>query len=194
MRQTGQFRVAESEGGWRRFDATQSYRVIPPGYVWDACIRMAPLVGVHVCDSYVRGRAAMRGAVLGLVDVVNEHDKPELGSGALQRYLAEAVLFPTALLPGQGVTWNAIDSTHALATVTDGVTTASLQFEFGSTGDIVAVSTRKRYRAEDGRYVERTWGGAYRRYDARGGMRIPLEAEVYWETDGARTTSCDSPK
>jgi uncharacterized protein DUF6920 len=98
--QTGEFNLRGSSDGWRPCRAMQCYSVTPPGYVWDAHIGMAPLVDVRVRDAYVAGHGTMRGAVVSLVPVVDEHDKRELDAGALQRYLAETPWFPTALLPG----------------------------------------------------------------------------------------------
>ena len=45
------------------------------------------------------------------------------------RYVAEAPLVPTALLPGPGVTWTGIATTAQL-TVVDGAVSATLRFRF----------------------------------------------------------------
>jgi hypothetical protein len=116
--------------------------------------------------------------------MVNERDCSELNAGALQRYLAEAPMFPTALLPSQGVSWDAIDDTHACACIGDGVTTTQLDFEFADSGEIVGVSTPSRYRSVNGHYVSSPWGGRYRRYETLYGMRVPIEADVHWLVDG----------
>ena len=190
LAQTGRFRSRESAdpaAGWQRFTATQVFTVEPPGFVWDARIRMAPLVSVRVRDAYVEGHASMLGALLAVAPVVNESDRRELRAGALQRYLAESVWFPTALLPRDGLAWSPIDDSHARATLSDGETSASLDFEFGPGGEIVGAHTTSRLRAvagEKGRYQELPWGGRYRRYEDRGGIRVPVESEVYWVVDG----------
>ena len=61
---------------------------------------------------------------------------PELNSGALHRYLAEAVWYPTALLPQAGVQWSPIDEHSALATLTDNGETVSLEFRFNDAGEV----------------------------------------------------------
>ena len=187
--QTGRFRTEASgdpAAGWRPFEARQVFTAEPPGFVWDARVRMAPLASVRVRDGYVRGAATMRGAVLGLLPVVDEPDGADLRAGALQRYLAEAVWLPTALLPGPRLSWSPIDDAHARATLVDGSTTVSLDFEFGAGGEIAGSDTPARRRAETGkgRYVTQPWGGRYRAYVDRGGMRVPLESEVYWVVGG----------
>lgn len=188
--QRGQFRSKESpdtEAGWQPFTATQVFSAAPPGFVWDARIRMGPLVSVWVRDGYAEGRASMLGALLAVAPVVDESDREELRAGALQRYLAESVWFPTALLPREGLTWNPLDDTHARATLTDASTSVSLDFEFGPGGEIVGAYTAGRLRSvagEKGRYEQLAWGGRYRGYEERDGMRVPTEAEVYWVVQG----------
>lgn len=188
--QRGEFRSKESsdtEAGWQPFTAIQVFGAGPPAFVWDARIRMAPLVRVWVRDAYVEGRASMLGAVLAAVPVVDESNREELRAGALQRYLAESVWFPTALLPSDSLTWSPVDDTHARAALTDGSTSVSLDFEFGSGSEIVGSYAAARLRSlpgEKGRYEQLAWGGRYRGYEERDGMRVPTESEVYWVVKG----------
>jgi hypothetical protein len=190
LAQSGQFRSKESpdpEAGWQPFEATELFTAEPPGFVWDARIRMAPLASVWVRDGYVGGRASMRGAMLGIVTVVEAADEPYLRSGALLRYLAESVWFPAALLPRAGLVWSPMDDSHARATLTDRETSVSLDFEFGPTGEIVSCHAPRRQRAvpgDPGAYQALPWGGRYSRYEDRGGIRVPLDSEVFWVVDG----------
>ena len=70
-----------------------------------------------------------------------------------QRYLAESVWLPTALLPSERLSWSAIDASHARATLQDGPVTVSLDFEIGLGGEILAVKAPSRARASSkGRY------------------------------------------
>jgi len=176
----GEFRVGDAEDGWSAYAAEQYFSSRPAGFVWDAGIRMAPLVDVRVRDAYVDGRGMMRGKILSLLPVIDESGKAELNEAALQRYLAEAVWFPTALLPGQGVQWSAIDDRRALATLTDGNTTVSLEFHFDETGEIAGVYSPGRYREVNGSYELTPWAGRYRDYGERSGMLVPLSGEVEW--------------
>jgi hypothetical protein len=186
--QMGEFRskeTADTEAGWHSFEARQVFSTSPPGLVWDARISLTPLGNVWVRDAYVSGHASLRAALFGLIPVASAADAAELRAGALQRYLAESVWFPTALLPSERLSWSAIDASHARATLKDGDVTVSLDFEFGLGGEIVAVKAGARARAlGKGRYEPLPWGGRYQRYEERGGMRIPLESEVYWVVNG----------
>jgi len=146
LSQTGEFNMGESKGGWLPFRATQHFTAPGPGFVWDARIFMMPLVSVDVRDGYVNGKGRMQAKILALIPVLNEGGKTELNESALQRYLAEAAWFPTALLPGQGVQWSEIDDNCALATLTDSGITVSLEFEFNEIGEITGVYAPGRYR------------------------------------------------
>jgi hypothetical protein len=93
------------------------------------------------------------------------------------RYLAEAAWYPTALLPGSGVEWEAIDDSTARASLSDGNTSVTLDFHFDAEGLIASVRSPARHK--DARTVL-PWQGWFRGYALRRGMRIPLEAEVEW--------------
>jgi hypothetical protein len=178
--QVGQFRARNADDGWSPFEAKQYFSARPPGFVWDAGIRMAPWLKVRVRDAYVTGHGSMQAKILSLVAMVHERGKAELNAGALQRYLAEAVWFPTALLPSAGVKWSAMDNHSAVATLSDFGSTVSLGFHFGDVDQITGVFTPGRYREVNGRYVLTPWAGQFRNYEEREGMRIPVEGDVEW--------------
>jgi hypothetical protein len=105
-----------------------------------------------------------------------------MNEGELLRYLAEAVWFPTALLPSAGVEWEAIDDRAARATLEDEANTASLVFHFDAEGLVERV-TGERYRQEDDAVAP--WIGTFDAYEWRDGFRIPTRASVAWElSDG----------
>lgn len=175
----GEFRL-RPDAKWSPFTAEQRFSVRPPGFVWDARIRMAPLVSVRVRDQYIAGEGAMLGKVAALVPVVNQRGTSEMAESALARYLGEALWFPAALLPAAGVVWTPIDDSTARATLTDGAITVSGDFRFASRGEIVDVRMT-RYRDVNGRGVltpfEAVVTGEYRRI---AGTMVPSAAEVAW--------------
>lgn len=174
----GEFRMRPG-GGWAPFEAVQHFTSRPPGFVWDARIRMLPLLSVRVRDSY-RSRAGMMLArVAGLVTVVDEGHSPEMAQSALARWLGEAVWFPTALLPGGGIHWEAVDDSTARATVMDGPVSASAEFHFAPTGEITGM-TAMRYRDVEGAAVLTPFAGSYGDYVRRAGVLVPATAEVAW--------------
>ena len=181
LTQEGGFRTSPSNEQWAKMTAVQHFSGAPPGFIWAARITIAPFMTVRVRDAYLEGQGSMQGEVLSLITIMNEHDKSELNEGALQRYLAEAVWFPTALLPSQGVMWSEIDDYTAKATITDSNTTISLDFLFNEAGEITGAYTPGRYREVNGNYKLTPWAGHFHKYELRNGIRIPVEAEVSWE-------------
>lgn len=179
VRWAGEFRTSR-EAGWKPFTAIQHFAVDPPGFVWDASVRMAPLVTVRVRDEYSNGIGAMLGKVGALVPVVDQRGTPEMAAGALGRFLAEMVWLPTALLPNTHVSWTPIDDSTARATLTDGVVAVHADFHFGRIGEIVAISM-ERYRDVNGHGVLTPFDARlhsdYRRID---GMMVPSAGEVAW--------------
>lgn len=175
--------LALRPGAWHPFDAEQHLAAEPPGFVWDATLRLAPLVAVRVRDSYLEGEGRMHGAVAGLVTLVDQHGTPELAAASLQRFLAEAVWLPTALLPRPGLRWSALDDRRARVTLRDRDTEVAMDFDFGPRGEIIGLFAR-RYRDEGGTPVLTPWIGHLGRYTRVHGMQVPTEVDVGWELRG----------
>ena len=178
--QRGELRINEQSGKWSRFSASQVVAAGPPGFVWNARVSVAPLLHVRVRDGYVAGRGSGAVALLSALTVASESDRPELNSGALHRYLAEAVWYPTALLPSAGVEWSAIDSTRALATLTDSDVSVSLEFRFNDVGEVSGIYAAERWGRFGGTYELVPWEGRFGNYTRKQGVLVPATAEVGW--------------
>ncbi|WP_435157447.1 DUF6920 family protein [Haladaptatus sp. DFWS20] len=178
LRQRGEFRLGEAKDSWKPFEATQHFTVNPPGFVWDAHIEMFPFISARALDMYQQGEGTLRAKVMSTVPVAKAGPNPKMNSGELLRYLAESVWFPTALLPSQGVKWEAIGQQSARATIEDAGANASLVFHFNDQNEVEKVHTDHRYRQEDRSY--QPWTGYFDNYQVRNGLRIPLDAEVEW--------------
>jgi hypothetical protein len=178
LTQEGQFNMSETEDKWSPFTATQSVTTQRPGFDWDARIQMAPGVSAFVHDSYVLGEGKLHASLLGLLTVADVGNTSQAARGELLRFFAEMPWYPTALLPSQGVRWEAIDETLARATLTDGATTVSLVFKFNAEGAIETMRAEARNRDE---LTTMPWNGRFWEYAIRDGMLIPLEGEVGWE-------------
>jgi len=180
MTQSGGFRASPEQAGWSPMQAEQYFSVRPRAFTWNARITMLPGVAINVLDAYHDGRGGMRGKILALLPLMDVGDTPELNAAALQRYLAEAVWFPTALLPSQGVHWSALDDRRAKAEITDNGITVSLEFTFAGTGEIVGVYSPDRFREVGGHYEPTPWKGSFTDYREVDGYRIPHRGEVEW--------------
>jgi len=178
LSQQGQFNLNELEDQWHPFAATQLVTTQRLGFDWDARIQMAPGLNAFVHDTYLLGEGSLHASLLGLFTVAKMHGAPENNQGELLRFFAEALWYPTALLPSQGVCWEAINDNSARATLTDGATTASAVFQFNADGTIATFRADARYRDK---LTAMPWGGRFWNYAVRDGMLIPLEGEVGWE-------------
>ena len=178
LSQQGQFNMSETESKWSPFTATQLVTTQRLGFDWDARIQVAPGVNAFVHDTYLLGEGSLHASLLGLFTVADVRGTPEASQGELLRFFAEAAWYPTALLPSQGVRWEAINDISARATLTDGAATVTLVFQFNAEGTIDTVRAEARYRDK---LTAMPWGGRFWEYSVCNGMLIPLEGEVGWE-------------
>ena len=182
LSQTGQFHMNETEDKWHKFTATQLVVTKRLGFDWDAKIQMFPFINVFVHDTYLLGEGHLQASILGLFTVAKMHNTPELNQGELLRFFAEAVWYPTSLLPSQRVIWEAINQHSSRATLTDGKITASVVFQFDTGGLITSMRAEARcYRVVGDKSMFMPWVGNFREYAVRDGIQIPLEGEVGWE-------------
>lgn len=177
---SGTFNMSETDEQWRPFISTQRVITQRPGFDWEGRIAMMPGLSVRVHDAYIAGEGVLHASLFGLVSLVNLRGTPEVAQGELMRFFAEAAWYPTALLPIQGVQWEAVDDTSAKATLTDGETTLKLLFRFNKDGLIESVRAEARGRTVAGSVIPTPWEGRWSNYELRDGMRIPIDGEVAW--------------
>ena len=177
LRQHGELRLGGPDASWRSLEATQHVTTSPPGFVWDATIDVLPMLPARVIDRYSHGDGTLDARLCSAISVADAGPSPDMNAGELVRYLAEAVWYPTALLPANGVEWDGIDERSAMATLDHEGASASVVFHFDENDEISSVTT-ERYRQEDDSYAP--WTGYFREYERRNGMRVPTAASVEW--------------
>ncbi len=182
----GRFNLSATGEQWKPFTSRQWVVARRPGFVWDAQVAFLPGLPVRVVDRYIAGEGGLRAAVLGLFKVGEVQGGGEIARGELMRWFAEAAWYPTALLPSQGVRWEAVNDRSAHATIVDGPITLRLLFEFDAHGQMVAAHADARGAMVGQRMVMQPWEGRWSGHQLRHGMVVPLTGEAAWFTPQGR--------
>ena len=177
---TGTFNLSATAEQWKPFTSWQRVVTRRPGFLWDAQVSMLPGLPVRVVDGYIAGEGLLHAAVLGLFTVADLHGGGEIARGELMRFFAEAAWYPTALLPSQGVRWEAVDDASANATLVDGPLTLTLLFRFNDAGLIDSARAEARGAMVGREMVMAPWEGSWSNYQERDGMTVPITGEAAW--------------
>lgn len=184
MTQRGELRTDVHRERWMKFRAQQVIMPYSRSFSWDAKVRILPLVHVRVRDAYADGVGSGQVQVLSVLTIASDRNKPELNSASLHRYLAEAVWYPSALLPSAGVQWSSIDDRKALATLTDLGNTVSLEFRFNEAAEVIGIHTEGRWSRTANGYEQMPWEGHFSAYRRHQGVLVPSRGEVGWYANG----------
>jgi hypothetical protein len=176
----GTFNMSPTGEQWKPFTSRQHVVTRRPGFVWDARIALLPGVTVRVVDSYVAGQGLLRAAVLGLFTMAQVQGGGEIARGEFMRWFAEVAWYPTALLPSQGVRWEAVDDHSARATVMDGPLGMTLLFRFNEAGLIGSFRAEARGGMVGDKMVMAPWEGVWSNYQWHDGVQVPFTGEVAW--------------
>ena len=182
----GSFNMSPTGEQWKPFISRQRVITRRPGFLWDASIRVLPGVTVRVVDSYIAGLGLLHATVQGLFTVAAMRGEGEIARGEFMRWFAEVAWYPTALLPSQGVRWEAVDDHSANATVLDGSRSLTLLFRFNDAGLIGAFRAEARGGMVDNKMVMALWEGIWSNYQTHDGVQVPFTGEVAWMRPAGR--------
>lgn len=177
LTQRGRLRM-KPDGAWLPFTAEQDVTIDPPGFVWRANIRAAPLVHIAGLDQYRTGRGSMRIKLQSLFPLANASG-PAIDQGAQIRYLAETVWLPWAARSGL-VDWESQGATTARGTLRAGEQRGSGTFEFSETGDVLSFEAKRPYQPASGQASTETWVVTNLAWGDRSGVRVPTKSSVTW--------------
>lgn len=182
LKQQGQFRLSEGQG-WMPFTAEEYYTTDPPGFVWVATFKVAPVLFIAGRDRYTDGTGSIQMRLLYLIPVADKSGGG-LGQGALLRYLNETMWFPAAVLSPY-ITWEGIEANSARANMSYGGVTASATFIFDEQGRLTDMRA-ERYNDAKSRLLP--WSTPITAYGEFGGSRIPVEGEGKWKYESGDFT------
>jgi hypothetical protein len=176
----GIFNLKQPGEQWKPFTSKQRVVTRRPGFVWNGRIAMVPGIAVYVHDAYVGGEGILNPALLGLFSLADQIEARVLAQGEFVRFFAEAAWYPTALLPSQGVHWDAVNDRSAKATLVDGTLSVVMLVSFNEADLIESVRVEARGAAVGKTIVMTPWEGRMSNYQTRDGMLIPLTGEASW--------------
>lgn len=178
IKQVGRMRT-EPGNPWMPITAEQYINVDKPGFVWLARVKVAPLINIIGHDKYYLGQGSMNISLLGLLSVGKAEPGREMNQGAMHRFMAEMIWYPSAAL-NDYITWEAIDDNSARAIMTWQGVRAEMVFNFNDEGDLVN-NVAARYREDKGKFVLNDWGGVARQFREFNGIRIMSKTDIVWK-------------
>lgn len=147
---------------------------VPHGFVWAMHTRGGLPVSGSDSGSWTRFR------ILWLVPVARRGGDPDHARSAFGRYVGEAVIWsPAALLPGPGVTWEALGDDTARVTVRHGDLSQAVDVTVDAEGrPVVAVFQRWSDANPDKSYRLQPFGATMSDFRDVGGYRLPFHVEA----------------
>ena len=173
---------------WNEAVAEQYFSVKNPAFIWKIKMNMSPFVKITGRDKFVDGKGEMLIKMFSLLNIVNEKGE-KMDEGTLQRFLGEIVWFPSAAL-SQYITWEAIDSLSAKATMNYKGTTGSGTFYFNEQGDFVKFSAL-RYKDNEADAQRYEWIVTVKEHSIKNSIKIPMKIEVTWMLENGNWTWLD---
>ncbi|MGF1470366.1 MAG: DUF6544 family protein [Rubrobacteraceae bacterium] len=178
----GEFRRPQTET-FGETTAQQVSAATTPAFVFSATTPVGLGIWARAYDAYGAGEMDMKAKIASAITVVDEQETPELNRTSLRRWLLEAPLYPTALLPGGHVRWEPVDEDRARAVVSSDGLETSLVATFRPDGSL------ERFDAEEDGDLSTPYHGSgehvlredYRPVD---GVMIPHRFSIARAADG----------
>ena len=170
----GQFGLgAKEDPSYQPMEARQILAA-PEGFVWS----MRTLGGMPVSGSDSGSWTRFR--VFWLIPVARLGGGPDHTRSAFGRYVAEAAFWtPAALLPGPGVTWEAVDEDSARVAVRHGDLSQAVDVTVDAEGRPVEVAFQRWSDANpEGVHRLQPFGGTLSDFRDVGGYRLPHRVEA----------------
>lgn len=170
----GRFSLGSKEKpAYRRMEARQILAA-PEGFVWSMRTREGLPVSGSDAGSWTRFR------ILGLIPVARMGGDPDHTLSAFGRYTGEAVIWsPAALLPGPGITWDAVDDDTARVTVRRDDLSQAIDVIVNDEGQPVVVSFQRWSNANpDKVHRLQPFGARLSDFHDVEGYRLPFHVEA----------------
>lgn len=186
LKQNFNLKLQPDQKEWYSGTAFQKVWTKEPAFIWTLDLQMMSVIQVAGRDRFANGKGAMLIKMLSLVPMANEQDNPRIDQGALQRYLAEMLWYPSLAL-SEFVSWKSVNENSAIATMDYRGTSGECTFFFNSEGMPERVSAM-RYRGGDEDAELTEWVVEVQELGRMGGLKIPAKCAVTWKLDSGDWT------
>lgn len=177
LEMSGSFRLGQDKP-WVPMQAKQRISLLK-GFVWQATVGrgLSQFMGA---DYYIKGTGRMRFSLWGLVPLVNAHTH-DIARSSIGRLAGEFVWLPSALLPQQGVIWQAIDERTVQASFVIDDEPVTLRLIVDADGKVLQLSLPRWGDAtEDGSWNYIPFGVEFQAEQQFGGFTIPSQMNAGW--------------
>jgi hypothetical protein len=152
----------------------QHFTANKPGFVWIG--KTAKFTAV---DSYIDGKGRLKVYLFSMIPIA--HFKGEkIDQAELLRWLGESVWMPTNLLPGEYISWEAVDDNSAFLKMDYRDMSVKYLVTFTKSQGLIEKIETQRYK--DDELVK--WVGQFGNYTWIDGMIIPTRIMANWRIDG----------
>lgn len=180
VKQTAQFKT-DINSDWMPITATQYFTTEKVNFLWYSEMKTSKFFWVNAIDSYINGKGNMLIKFNSSVTVADSWGL-ELDKSGLFRYISEAVLFPTKLLPKENLIWDVLDSNKAEIKITDNGISVVAKMFFDTSNRIYKIETYDKYRALESGYEKSLYTiylSDYKTFD--NSFSVPTYIEVEWD-------------
>ena len=130
-------------------------------------------------DSYLGGTGAMLGRIAKVIALFDQRGV-DMDRACLATFLAEALFVPSAALQPY-IQWEAMDDTHASATIEAYGITCSGIFSFSEEGEMLSFVTDDRMATGmDGKKEQVQWTAILADYTMQGNLLLPSTLQAVW--------------
>jgi hypothetical protein len=166
---------------WKELNAVEYFTTESPNFLWNSKMSSSKYFWVNAIDSYISGKGNMLIKLNSSLTIADSWGL-ELDKSGLFRYLSEAVLFPTALIPSENLLWDLVDTNIAEVKFSDSDNSIVAKLYFDADWKLERMETYDKYRAlEEGfeRSLYTIYYSNYKTFDNR--FYVPTEIEAEWE-------------
>ncbi|SNT12490.1 DUF6544 family protein [Antarctobacter heliothermus] len=171
---TGKFSLGPKEDPRYQPMEARQILAVPEGFVWAMRTRGGMPLSGSDSGQWTRFR------VFGLIPVARQGRDPDHTRSAFGRYVGEAVIWaPAALLPGPGISWEAVDDDTARVTVRHGDLSQAVEVTVDGDGrPVTAVFQRWSNANPEREHRLQPFGAVMSDFREIGGYRLPFRVEA----------------